>query len=95
MRQSRVKNVRDLKDCDAAITVAQASPDSDDQGSPQLHSSVKLEPSSPDRLPPNHPSSRGSSPGPIREICVKREGSREKLSTVCDHSYVINVLRYY
>lgn len=82
MRQSRVKNVRDGKDCDSVVTMAQASPDSDDQGSSHLHGSVKFEHSSPDCIPTNQPSSRGSSPVPLREICVKREGSREKLTTV-------------
>lgn len=81
MRQSRVKNLRDPRDCESTVTIAQASPDSDD-GSPHLHGCIKLEQSSPDRLSTNQPSSRGSSPGPLREVCLKREGSREKLTTV-------------
>ncbi|KAK3923431.1 Longitudinals lacking protein-like [Frankliniella fusca] len=77
IRQSRVK-----KDCDTAVAVAQASPESDEQGSPHVHSAVKVEHSSPDRLPTNQTPSRGSSPVQIREICLKRDGSREKISTV-------------
>lgn len=81
MRQSRVKNVRDVKDCDSAVTIAQASPESD-EGSPHVHGIMKLERSSPDRVATNQPTSRGPSPSPLREVCVKREASREKLSTV-------------
>lgn len=81
MRQSRVKNLRDPRDCESAVTIAQASPESDD-GSPHLHGCVKLEQSSPDPMSTNQPSSRGSSPGPLRDIGVTRDGSREKMTTV-------------
>ncbi|XP_034255942.1 protein tramtrack, alpha isoform-like isoform X1 [Thrips palmi] len=81
MRQSRVKNLRDPRDCESSVTIAQASPESDD-GSPHLHGCVKLEQSSPDRMATNLPSSRGSSPGPLREVSVKRDGSKEKMTTV-------------
>ncbi|KAJ1525198.1 hypothetical protein ONE63_010030 [Megalurothrips usitatus] len=81
MRQSRVKNVRDPKDCDSGVTLSQASPESDDQSSSHLHSSVKVE-QSPDCLPSNPLSSRGSSPVPLRDVSVRREGSREKFTTV-------------